>query len=808
MASAPPAHPGTRVWSVALIGNPNTGKSSVFNALTGFRQRVGNYPGITVDKKTGPLLGPSGSHRIELIDLPGAYSLTVLSADDDRLAVDVLLGSQHGMARPDGVVCIVDASNLKRNLFLVSQVLELGRPVVVALTMVDVAEDRGLSIDVERLATSLGVPVIPIHAPKGRGIDALKSAIIGMADRRVDDREVPLPGCLQQEVDELRRVCGSCPVAGPAPTRVELLRTLLDTSADARPGAVPLTDLQLSRARIETAGESLCECEAKARYAWIDERLSGVMSPAPARRSRSDVIDAFLTHRLLGLVVLALIMGAVFQSIYAWAAPLMEAIDSTFGAVGAWVQGVTPAGPVQSLLVDGVLAGVGGVLIFLPQIVILYLFLAVMDDCGYMARAAFLLDRHMRRFGLSGKSFVPMLSSFACAVPGILATRSIEDRRDRLITIVTAPLMTCSARLPVYVLLIATFVPAVPLLGGLIGLQAMVLLGLYVLGVVVAVIVAFCLRGFILRGPSAPLILELPGYKWPAPRTVFYRAYEAGREFVKMAGSVIFAASIVIWALGYYPRPASIAAGFDAQRAAADQSLATTLAAAAAEYGDGATADTLLDLPPVATALADIESAWADASSEADDVEVAATPDDAIASAASIHGRAGAAALAAFNAQRTYDDELADVDKRESGAYLRQSVLGRMGHWIEPVVRPLGWDWRIGTAAIAAFPARELIVSTMATIYNLGGDETEESTALRDRLRATTWPDGRKVFNLGVALSIMVFTALCCQCVSTLAAIRRETKTWRWPVFAFTYMTGLAYFGALATYQVASLFGN
>jgi len=554
------------VWSVALIGNPNTGKSSVFNALTGFRQRVGNYPGITVDKKTGALLGHTADQPIELIDLPGSYSLTVLCADDDRLAVDVLLGVQRGMTRPDGVVCIVDASNLRRNLFLVSQVMELGRPVVVALTMMDIAVDRGLSIDVDRLAAALGVPVVPVHAPKGRGTDDLRRAIIASRESDAAGGEVPLPGCLQQEVDELRRVCASCPVATGAPTRVELLRALLDPAGDEQSGQIPLTDLQLSRARIETAGESLCECEARARYAWIDERLAGVVSRTPAPRSKSDLVDAFLTHRVSGLLVLAVIMGAVFQSIYAWAAPMMDAIDSAFGAVGAWVQGVAPAGPVQSLLVDGVLAGVGGVLIFLPQIVILYLFLAVMDDCGYMARAAFLLDRYMRWVGLNGKSFVPMLSSFACAVPGILATRGIEDRRDRLITIVTAPLMTCSARLPVYVLLIATFVPAVSLLGGVIGLQALVLLGLYVLGVVVAVFVAFCLRGFILKGRSAPLILELPGYKWPAPRTVLYRAYEAGREFVKTAGSVIFAASIIIWALGYYPRPASVAAGTCSRR--------------------------------------------------------------------------------------------------------------------------------------------------------------------------------------------------------------------------------------------------
>jgi ferrous iron transport protein B len=383
---------------------------------------------------------------------------------------------------------------------------------------------------------------------------------------------------------------------------------------------------------------------------------------------------------------------------------------------------------VQSLVVNGVAAGVGAVLTFLPQILILFLFLAILEDCGYMARAAFLMDRWMGLFGLNGKSFIPLLSSFACAVPGILSTRTIEDRRDRFVTILIAPLMSCSARLPVYVLLIGAFIPATPLLGGLIGMQAATLLAMYLVGAAVAIPVALILKRTVLKGPSQSFLMELPTYKWPSPRIVFFRMYEQGKAFCVSAGTLIFAVAIVIWALGYYPHPAAIAGAHQLERDAAAH---------------------------------------------------------------------------AGHSDKALDARLAEINRDEAGEYLRQSFLGRMGQWIEPAVKPLGWDWRIGTAAIASFPAREVVVATMGTIYNLGGGQDETSAGLRATLHAATWPDGRPVYNVAVALSIMVFFALCCQCAATLATIKRETKSWAWPVLTFTYMTALAYVGALATYQIA-----
>jgi ferrous iron transport protein B len=385
-------------------------------------------------------------------------------------------------------------------------------------------------------------------------------------------------------------------------------------------------------------------------------------------------------------------------------------------------------------------------LVFLPQILILFLFIAILEDCGYMARAAFLLDRWMALIGLGGKSFIPLLSSFACAVPGIMATRTIEQRRDRLVTILIAPLMSCSARLPVYVLLIGAFVPATPFLGGLVNLQAVTLLAMYAVGVMVAIPVALFWKRTLLKGPAESLLIELPTYKWPSPRIVFHRVYEQGKQFCLSAGTVIFAVAIVVWALGYYPRPASIGAEHEARRGAAREEHASRL----------------------------------------QEIEAGSDP----------------AAIA--KAAERLEEELAAIDRDEAGAYLRGSLLGWLGRWVEPVVRPLGWDWRIGTAVIASFPAREVVVATMGTIYNLGEEQDEASAGLRGKLRSAKWPDGRPVFSLPVALSIMVFFALCCQCGATLATIRRETRSWGWPALTFGYMTALAYAGAFLTYQVAT----
>jgi ferrous iron transport protein B len=449
----------------------------------------------------------------------------------------------------------------------------------------------------------------------------------------------------------------------------------------------------------------------------------------------TDRIDAVLTHRAAGLLIFALLMFIVFQALYTWAEPLMGACEAAQGAAAEWVASIIPPGPLQSLLCDGIIAGVGGVLIFLPQIILLFLFIAILEDCGYMARAAYMMDRVMAPLGLSGKSFLPLMSSFACAVPGIMATRVIDNTRERMVTILIAPLMSCSARLPVYLLLIAAFIPATGYLGGLVSLQGLVLFAMSSLGLIVAIPVAWLLKRFVFTTGESTFLMELPDYKLPSLRVVLYRVYERAIAFVTRAGTLIFATTILVWAAGYFPADRSELQRVEAQIAAAE--------------------------PPEITE------------------EFEPSPE----------------LQALYDQRNTINADL-----------MRRSFLGRAGQAIEPIVRPLGWDWRIGVGVLASFPAREVIIATLGTIYSLGGDVDEESTGLQDALKQSRWPDGRLVYNVPVALSLMVFFALCAQCASTLMIIRRETNSWRWPVVCFAYMTALAYVAALIVYQVGMRF--
>lgn len=737
-----------RPVTVALLGNPNTGKSTLFSDLVGVRQRTGNYPGVTVEKKVGR--ATIDGTPFQIIDLPGTYSLAPHSPDE-MVVVDVLLGRQADVATPDVMLCIVDASNLARNLYLVSQLLELQRPTVIALNMVDVAADKGMQLDVPRLAAQLGVPVIPIQANRKIGLAELKQALLQASQQAsLPPRISPLPEAMQTEVSQLERLSAERP-AGPVP-RYLLERLILDTdylqTADlAGIDSALRTASGQARERLASNGQSLATVETIARYQWVAGVTEGVIKHSGVpRETATDRLDRILTHRWLGPLIFAATMLLIFQAVFNGAVWFMDLIENGLGSVGQWVAAYVPDGPLQSMLVNGVIGGVGSVLVFLPQIFILFFFVALLEDCGYMARAAFLMDRLMTRVGLSGKSFIPLLSSFACAVPGIMATRVIENRRDRLVTILIAPLMTCSARLPVYVLLIAAFIPKRNLLPPLrilgwqwsLGLQDATMVGLYVLGIVVAVLVALVLKRTILPGETPPFVMELPSYKWPDARVVLYRMCERGLAFVRRAGTLIFAVAVIVWAAGYFPHNAQeVEAPFRDRQQMLERQL---------QQAEATT-------PYPRQRVAELQEA------------------------------------------------LATLEHEMAGAYIRQSYLGRIGHWIEPLVRPLGWDWRIGCAVVASFPAREVVVGTLGVIYNLGEDEG--SLALRDRLRSARW-DGsdRPVFNVPVALSIMVFFALCAQCVSTLAIIRRETNSWRWPAFSFAYMTTLAYFGAMITYQL------
>jgi len=750
--------------SVALVGNPNTGKSTLFSALVGVYQRVGNYPGVTVEKRTGRF--EFQNQTFEVIDLPGLYSLSPRSRDE-LVAVNVLLGREPGVEPLDVILCVVDASNLERNLYLVSQLLELGLPMVVALTMVDVAERQGLQIDVEELGRRLGVPVVPVQAHRGIGVGRVRQVLRELIEKDAGPSpRSPLPREVQSEIE---RILGDLESRGllarifeptgeakrsphsdrsPAILRFWLERLLLDASGFLRQnvldGKYPDVAKLLLEAqqRLEQAGFAVPEDETHFRYEWVRQLLDGVVkAPEQPRVTLTDRLDAVLTHRVWGLMIFAAVMLLMFQAVFRLAEPFNRVIDFGVQSCAALVRAQLQPGAFRDLLVDGVISGVGAVLTFIPQIAILFIFIAILEDCGYVARAAVLMDRFMSRIGLSGKSFIPMLSSFACAVPGIMATRTIDNERDRLTTILVTPLLTCSARLPVYALLIAVFIPDYRYLGGFVGLQGLVLASLYVLGVVTAVTVALLLKRTIFRGRSPTFVIELPSYKWPSPRTVVLRVWERVVVFLRNAGTIIAAISVLVWAALYYPHdPASI-----------DQHLLNR---------QGELQALIETLPPGSPQ----REAW--------------------------------------------EKELDQIGREIAAAYQRNSILGRMGRTIEPIFRPLGWDWRIGTAVLASFPAREVVVATLGVMFNLGdisSDDLTSSQELHARLRsATREGTNQPVFNIPVALSLMVFYALCAQCAATLAVIRRETNSWHWPAFTFAYMTTLAYIGALVTYQLAS----
>lgn len=749
MTSVLASHP-----TVVLLGNPNTGKSTLFTALAGVFQQTGNYPGCTVEKKSAVL--HLAGRTFTLVDLPGTYSLSPRSPDE-MVAVDVLLGrvAEHGI--PSVVVSLVDAANLERNLFLTTQLLSLGLPVVVALNMGDVARERGITIDAKLLSERLRTPVVEIQANQKRGLEELRRAILAAVDAPAPAPVQVLPPEIHSAAERLNKA-----VERDTGERWPLFlieRSLLDTSGYLdqvwdTTSADTKREVSEARAKLSSGSLPLNHAEAIARYGWIGKQLTGVATRAAERPvTWSDRLDRVLTHRFWGLVVFGLMMVGLFSTIFWAAEPAMTLIDDGFGALSDYVQDNMEPGPLRSLLTTGIIGGVGGVVIFVPQIMLLFLFIALFEDCGYMARAAYLMDRLMSRVGLSGKSFIPLLSSFACAIPGIMATRTIENRRDRLTTMLIAPLMSCSARLPVYYLLTGAFIPRDLYVLGFIPLSVVVFLSMYLLGILAAVVVALILKRTVLKGETPPFVMELPAYKRPSLEIALIRMVHQAWQFIKNAGTVIFAVSILIWAALYYP------------------------------YGDGK------DSPEVEAALmkqkliltiklqghADPENSY-----PADHKEL-----------------------------QELQPNNPEYEKHQLGMARRMSYLGRAGHFIEPVVKPLGWDWRLGCAVIASFPAREVVLGTLGVIYDLGEDvdtgEDEGRTAMEQKLQEATW-DGtnQKVFTLPVALSVMVFFSLCAQCAATLAVIKRETRSWGWPLFTFTYMTALAYVAALLTYQIGT----
>ena len=705
-------------YLIAVIGNPNTGKTTLFNALTGLSQHTGNYPGVTVESALGELT--IEGDRFLAVDLPGTYSLAP-RAPDEMLAVSVLLGYGKDIPAPDAVLCVLDATNLDRNLYLLTQVLETGRPVVAALTMMDLAQKQGILIDIEALTQRLGIPVVSVHAARRVGLSALQHAL------RQAVRAPTSPTSLIRFPDTFTREVDTVKVAlHHALPRFLIERLLIDTGGSIEQevvrqlGADVISTVRAARERLIKTNTSLLQIETNARYQWITETVAAVVrQPLITTQTWTDHIDQIVTHKFWGLLIFLVAMGVTFQSIFSWATPLMDIIDEVFAGLGTEMRTLLPDGPIQSLIVDGIIGGVGAVITFVPQIAILFGLIALLEDSGYMARAAFLMDRIMASFGLSGRSFIPLLSSFACAVPGIMSTRSIDNHRDRIATILIAPLMSCSARLPVYVLFISAFIPN-HTVWGVIGLQGLTLFVMYTLGLIVAPPIALILKRTILRGESVPFLLELPPFKIPAWRVVLFRMYDRSLAFLRRAGTIILATTILVWALSYYPTQPQLTEEFRARRATVTS------------------------------------------------------------------------------------EEQGRLATEEAGIRLRESYLGQAGHAIEPLVRPLGWDWKIGMATLASFPAREVIIAALGTIYNLGNEQKEESVELRSAMQAERWPDGRLIYTPVVALSVMVFFALCCQCGATLATIKRETGSWGYAAFTFVYMTSLAYLGALLVYQVGS----
>ncbi len=664
---APPPEPHHvrhhHTFTLALIGNPNAGKTTLFNALTGLRAKTANFPGTTVERKVGRM-HLSDHRQVVIVDLPGLYSLD-MSSPDEKLASDALSGRLAGHAAPDAALVVIDATNLERNLFLVSQVLELDRPVILALNMIDLAEREGIHIDVAKLRTELGCVVVPVAARAGRGVAELRREI-----------ERLLTGAMPEAVAHCKPNCGMCK-----------------------------------------------GCPFEARYEWTESISAKVTNALFTRRTqRTEKLDEFLTRPVTGIAAFMAVMLVIFSLIF-WAAKIpMELIDHLFANLGAWVSAHVPEGDLQSLLVNGVIGGVGGILVFVPQICILFFALSLLDDTGYLARAAFVMDKMMRRLGLPGKAFVPLLSAHACAIPAIMSTRVIENARDRLVTILIAPLMTCSARIPVYAMVTALIFPNSPVKA------ALIFTGAYATGIIAAMLAALAFKRTILPGGSKPLVIELPQYRLPSLRSALLHTLDRALIFVKQAGTIILAISLVLWTLSHYPKtpPPPQAAAMITQAAQLEKS------------GDAKRA---------------------------------------------IELRAAA-------------DRLADQNS------LQHSYAGRLGHFLEPAIRPLGFDWQIGIGIISSFAAREVIVSTLAIVYGVGDAAAEQNrTSLYDTLRRATRTDGTPVFGTATCASLLMFYILAAQCLSTTAVVRRETNSWKWPLFQIVYMTGLAYIAALIVFQ-------
>ena len=696
---------------VALVGNPNTGKSTLFNILTGLNQKIGNFPGVTVDKKTGYSTLADG--RIaEIVDLPGTYSLYPKSKDES--IVFSVLADKSNPLKPDLVIVILDATNLKRNMLLYSQVADLKIPVIIALNMMDLARKDGIVIDIDLFAKKLGVPVIPVAARKGDGIAQLKQAMAFANKIPLQEESIDVAAIAPELVAQ---ISGEMGIDNPY-YALQLAHQHEDIKFISAAESERIEELEKE---FSFHSQKAQAAETIARYNFINDLLyDTVKVPETAKdETLSNKIDKVLTHRVFGLIIFLGILLFMFQSIFAWSAYPMELISDGFVWVQNTLHQLLPAGPLTGLIADGVVGGLSGVMVFIPQIAILFAFISILEDTGYMSRVTFMMDKLMRKVGLNGKSVVPLIGGFACAVPSIMSTRTIENWKDRMITIMVTPLVTCSARLPIYTLLISLVVPNRNV-WWIFSMQGLALTGMYVFSLISAVVVAFAFK-FIVKGSERGyFIMELPVYRMPRWNNVAYSMYDRSKTFVFQAGKVIIAISVILWVL--------------------------------ASYGPGGR-------------FARIDQKYK---------------------------------------QPEYTQHLKpeELDRAIKSEKLENSYAGVLGHAIEPVIKPLGFDWKIGIALITSFAAREVFVGTMATIYSVEGS-AEKMESVQQKMKTATNPEtGKPVFSLAVAFSLMMFYAFAMQCASTVAVVYRETKNWKWPAAQFAYMTVLAYAASFVAYHL------
>ncbi len=701
----------SRPYTIALVGNPNSGKSSLFNALTGLNQKVGNFPGVTVDKKTGVSKISDALHA-HIIDLPGTYSLYPKSADE-QVTYEVLL-NENSADRPDLIIVIADAANLKRNLLFCSQIMDLKTPVIIVLTMMDIARQKGITIDTDGLQRMMGVTVVSANPRKNKGIAQLKKAIsdISQATPAILPDFIDVAALTGDWLQDIKPLCGLDSNYGTLHVACNYNELRYINAAQRIQIGAILGEAKFHKSKVQAA-------EIMQRYKKIDQVTQQcVATDNPMKRMvRSEQFDKVLLHPVWGNVILLAVLFILFQSIFWLASYPMNWVEQAFVAAGNGLNMVMSPGIFKDLLVNGVLAGISGIAVFVPQIMILFGLITILEDSGYMARISFLTDRIMRTAGLNGRSVMPLISGMACAVPAIMAARTIQNKKERLITIMVTPLMSCSARLPVYTMLIALVIPSHSI--WIFNLQGLVLMGLYLLGFFMALLVAKVMNYIIKTKERTFFLMELPVYRAPRWKNVGITMIEKGRVFIKDVGKVIIVLSLILWALAAFGPPS--------QMRAVEQKYATLV--------------------------------------------------------------------------QQHPEQKAELDKEHATSKLEHSFAGMMGHGIEPLIRPLGYDWKIGIALITSFAAREVFVGTMATLYSVGDAEAGKET-LHEKMREARRDDGSPVYTLAAGLSLLIFYVFAMQCMSTLAIVKRETRSWKYPVIQFVYMFGLAYLSALLVFQL------